>query len=209
MRVAASLQATSPITLRKLNRTQRPWRRHSAVSTPTSSHSSQRSTACSTNPTPSGVSAHAAKFAEFIAQLRLREWLLKVTSVTVARMAGTAAIGQNHRHACRPQARDQGGHRRVLGYRHPVPQRDDDRIVHRRVVERGMAGVAAHHHGSGRVRQRVLRGEIVRRIRIAHHRGKAIGRDVDVRDLIGARTQFRQRLLQAIERRVDRIAARV
>ena len=55
--------------------------------------------------------------------------------------------------------------------------------------------------------QRVFRGKVVGRVRVAHDRCEAIGRDINALDLNGVWAQFGEGLAQAIQRRVDRIAA--
>ncbi len=84
-----------------------------------------------------------------------------------------------------------------------------DRIFQRAVVECGKPGATAHRHHRGGMRQRIFGGEIIRRMRVPHHRGKTIGRDLDALDLIGMRAEFGQCRGEAIECRVDRVAARV
>ncbi len=56
--------------------------------------------------------------------------------------------------------------------------------------------------------QRVFRSEIVRRIRIAHDRCKAEGRDIDAFDVVRFGAERRDGFLECIERGIDRIAAR-
>ncbi len=129
--------------------------------------------------------------------------------MAVAGLCAVPSVAQGHRHPRRPQPRRQGAHRRVFADMHPPAQGRDHRVPQRRVVERREPGIAAHRHDRGGMRQRIFRGEVIRRLRVAHDRGKAVGRDVDALDLVGARAQLRQRRRQAVERRVDRVATRI
>ena len=59
------------------------------------------------------------------------------------------------------------------------------------------------------MREGVFGREIIRRVRVAHDRSETVGRDVDPLDLVRLRVQRRERLLKAIQRRMDRVAARI
>ena len=92
---------------------------------------------------------------------------------------------------------------------HPVAQRRYRWVLQSGIVERRVPGAAPHDHRRGGMREGVFGGEIIRRIGVAHDRRKPVGRDVDPLDLVRLRVQRGQRLLKAIERRVDRVAARI
>ena len=77
---------------------------------------------------------------------------------------------------------------------HALAQRGDGGIGERGIVDVAVARASSHDHHGGGVRQRILRREVVRRIRVAHDRGEAIGRELDALDLVGPRPQFRKRI---------------
>ncbi|MEJ0071376.1 MAG: tripartite tricarboxylate transporter substrate binding protein [Pseudomonadota bacterium] len=135
---------------------------------------------------------------EFLTDLRLVVGIQAIAARTVAAMRRLPPVLQRQRDAGRLQGRNHRAQRRILGDMDAVAQRRDRGIVQRRVVDRLVAGAAAHGQTGRNMRQRVFRGEVVRRIRVAHRGCEAEGRDVDPLDILRFGVERRDRRLESI-----------
>src|SRR6059036_258872 len=157
---------------------------------------------------PARAQHHPGQLSKLLPDFGFTVGILIVAARALAEPRHLPAVAERDGDSRRLESRHGRAESGILANCDPPAKRADRGIADDVVREGAIARVAPQHQGGGGVGQRILGGEIVGRIGLAHVRGEAVGRHVDALDAGGVGSKIGGDVLEGVEGRVDRIAAR-